>query len=270
MNLGKDKRADDSRSDAGRVLYKKDFWRTENLRYTAPHSRMVKVARTANSLAGEGGCTLLDVGCGPAALASLLRPNIQYYGVDIAIKTSAPNLLEADLMESPIGFGGKRFDIVVAQGFFEYVGELQSQKLAEIADILGSDGTFITSYVNFGHRQPYIYQPYSNVQPFGQFRASVEEYFAVRRVLPTSYNWRHWDSNHRISRTIGLHTDVNIPVVGRLFAVQYILVCGTRGLAAETGPPNVSGKCYQGSGTRPSGARRAACSYRAVHENRAT
>ena len=228
MNLGKGKHVDDSPADAGRVLYKKDFWRTENLRYIAPHPRMVKVARTANSLAGERGCTLLDVGCGPAALASLLRPNIQYYGVDIAIKMPAPNLLEADLMESPIGFGGKRFDIVVAQGFFEYVGELQSQKLAEIAGILGGDGTFITSYVNFGHRQPYIYQPYSNVQPFDEFRASVEEHFAVRRVLPTSYNWRHWDSNRRIFKATGLHTDLNIPFVGRPLAVQYILVCSAR------------------------------------------
>jgi SAM-dependent methyltransferase len=229
MSLGKGKHADNSLADAGHVLYKKDFWRRENLRYIAPHPRMVKVARTVNSLAGERGCTLLDVGCGPAALASLLRPNIQYYGVDIAIKTPAPNLLEADLMESPIGFEGKRFDIVVAQGFFEYVGRLQAQKLAEIAGVLSGGGTFITSYVNFDHRQPYIYQPYSNVQPFDQFRATVEEHFAVRRILPTSYNWRHWDSNRRIFRTIGLHADVNIPVIGRLFAVQYILVCGARG-----------------------------------------
>jgi SAM-dependent methyltransferase len=229
MNRGKGKPAGDSLADAGRVLHKKDFWRTENLRYVTPHPRMVKVARTTNSLVGERECALLDVGCGPATLASLLLPNIQYYGVDIAIKAPAPNLLEADLMESPIGFGDKRFDIVVAQGFFEYVGELQSQKLAEIADILGDDGTFITSYVNFGHRQPRIYQPYSNVQPFDQFRASVEEHFAVRRVLPTSYNWRHRDSDRRIFKAVGLHTDLNVPVVGRSLAIQYILVCTTRG-----------------------------------------
>jgi len=171
----------------------------------------------------------LDVGCGPATLAALLLPTIQYYGIDIAIKNPFPNLLEADLMESTIGFEGKYFDIVVAQGFFEYVGKLQSQKLAEIVDILGDGGTFIASYVNFDHRRRHIYQPYSNVQPFDQFLASVEEHFAVRQVLPTSYNWWHRDTNPRIFRAFGMHTDRNIPVVGRSLAVQYILVCGARG-----------------------------------------
>lgn len=217
-----------SRSGGKGVLYKKDFWRTENLRYGGPHPRMVKVARTANSIARRRDCTLLDVGCGPATLASLLLPNIQYHGIDIAIKTPAPNLLETDLLESPIRFGHKRFDIVVAQGFFEYVGEFQSQKLAEIADILGDGGTFITSYVNFDHRRPHIYPPYSNVQAFDQFRWSVEEHFVVRSVLPTSYNWHHRDSGRRIFKAIGLHTDLNIPVVGRRLAIQYILVCGAR------------------------------------------
>lgn len=220
--------ANASESGAKGVLYKKDFWHTESLRYSGAHPRMVKVARTANSLAQRRDRTLLDVGCGPATLASLLLPNIQYYGIDIAIKTPAPNLLEVDLLESPIKFGDMRFDIVVAQGFFEYVGEFLSQKLAEIAGTLGDGGTFITSYVNFDHRRPHIYSPYSNVQPFDQFRSRVEEHFAVRRVLPTSYNWRHRDSDRRIFKAIGLHTDLNIRVVGRSFAVQYILVCGAR------------------------------------------
>jgi predicted TPR repeat methyltransferase len=210
------------------VLYKKDFWGTENLRYSTPHPRMVKVARIANSLAAGAECSLLDVGCGPARLASLLRPNIAYHGIDIAIKTPAPNLLEADLMESPVRFGDKRFDIIVAQGFFEYVGEDQSRKLAEIADILADGGTFITSYVNFDHRQRHLYGPYSNVQPFARFRAAVEERFAVRRVLPSSYNWRHRDSDRAIAKALGLHTDLNVPVLGRMLAVQYILVCGAR------------------------------------------
>ncbi|HTU75241.1 MAG TPA: class I SAM-dependent methyltransferase [Trebonia sp.] len=210
------------------LLYKKDFWRTENLRYSKPHPRMVKVARIANALAQGADCSLLDVGCGPAALASLLRANITYHGIDIAIKTPAADLLEMDLLESPVGFGDKRFDIVVAQGFFEYVGESQSRKLAEIAGILEAGGTFITSYVNFDHRQRHVYEPYSNVQPFAQFRAGVEEHFTVQRLIPTSYNWRHRDSTRSASKALGLHTDLNVPVLGRIFAVQYILVCSPR------------------------------------------
>ena len=149
--------ADGPTSDAGGVLYKKDFWRTENLHYSRPHPRMVKVAHIANSLARGRNCTLLDVGCGPTTLASLLQPNIDYYGVDIAIQEPAPNLLEVDLLQEPIGFDGRRFDIVVAQGFFEYVGKFQSQKLAEIADLLAEGGTFIASYVNFGHWHRFMY-----------------------------------------------------------------------------------------------------------------
>jgi polysaccharide pyruvyl transferase WcaK-like protein/SAM-dependent methyltransferase len=210
------------------ALYKKDFWRTENLRYSGAHLRMVKVARTANAVAQGRPAALLDVGCGPATLESLLAPNISYYGIDIAIKAPAPHLLEADLLTGPIRFGDRRFDIIVAQGFFEYVGKFQSRKLAEIAAILGDNGTFITSYVNFGHRRRHVYQPYSNVQPFARFRASVAEHFTVREVFPTSYNWPHRDSGRPLLRAMGLQTDRNVPLLGRAFAVQYVLVCTAR------------------------------------------
>jgi SAM-dependent methyltransferase len=219
---------DGSTSDAGGVLYKRDFWRVENLNYSRPHPRMVKVARIANSLARGRNCTLLDIGCGPTTLASLLQPNIDYYGVDIAIQEPAPNLLEVDLLENPIGFDSRRFDIVVAQGFFEYAGKFQSQKLAEIADLLAEGGTFICSYVNFGHWHRSIYMPYSNVQPFPKFRASLGEHFTVRRVVPTSYNVRHRDSQGKLAEVLGLGTDLNIRILGRLFAIQYILLCTKR------------------------------------------
>ena len=217
-----------STSDAGGVLYKKNFWLTENLHYSSPHPRMVKVSRIANSLARGRNCTLLDVGCGPTTLASLLQPNIDYYGVDIAIQEPAPNLLETDLIESPIGFDGGRFDIVVAQGFFEYVGKFQDQKFAEIAGILADGGTFIVSYVNFGHWHRSMYWPYSNVQPFAKFRAGIGEHFAVQRVVPTSYNLRHHDSQSKLAEVLRLSTDFNVPILGPLFAIQYILVCAKR------------------------------------------
>ena len=64
---------------------------------------------------GKGGATikrpaqgqqrmLLDVGCGPATLRSLLEPNIQYYGRDIAIHDPAPNLIESNFPEEPVRF----------------------------------------------------------------------------------------------------------------------------------------------------------------------
>ena len=114
---------------------------------------MEKAARLINKLARGQERTLLDVGCGPATLRSLLEPNIQYHGIDIAIHDPAPNLIEADFLEAPIKFDDKRFDIILAQGVFEYVGNFQSQKFAEIAQLLNEDGIFVVSYVNFDHRQ---------------------------------------------------------------------------------------------------------------------
>lgn len=125
--------------------YKKDFWDEENLNYAEPHFRAQKVARLVNKIAGGRERDLLDIGCGPASLRLLLDDNIHYYGIDIAIHDPAPNLIEADLVENPIEFNGKQFDIVVAQGAFEYFGGVQSQKFAEIKDLLADDGTFIVS-----------------------------------------------------------------------------------------------------------------------------
>ena len=215
----------------GNTLYKKDFWREENLKYSRPHYRMEKVSRLVNKLARGQQRTLLDVGCGPATLRSLLEPNIKYHGVDIAIREPAPDLIEADLIEAPIQFDGQRFDIVLAQGFFEYVGNFQSQKFAEIAQLLNDDGIFVVSYVNFDHRQRDVYWPYSNVQPFNEFRRSLSEHFRIRRFFPTSYNWNHWEPNpHRkLLRAANMHINVNIPIIAPVLAVEYFLICSVRG-----------------------------------------
>lgn len=213
---------------AKKALYKKEFWSTENLKYSRPHLRMEKIARTVNALARGPGCTLLDVGCGPGVLASLLKPNIQYYGMDIALSDPAPNLIEADFLESPIRFGDEQFDIVVAQGVFEYVGNYQARKFAEIAQLLKHDGKFIASYVNFDHRKRDIYWPYSNVQPFREFRRDLERYFDIQRLFPTSYNWSHKEPGHRLVRAANMYINLDIPFVSRALAVQYIVVCTTR------------------------------------------
>ena len=213
---------------AGDTLYKKDFWSEENLKYSRPHYRMEKAARLINRLARGREQTLLDVGCGPATLMSLLKPNIRYYGIDIAIQEPAPNLLEADFVEAPIRFGDKTFDIIVAQGVFEYVGRFQSQKFAEIAKLLNTDGTFVVSYVNFDHRQKDVYWPYSNVQPFNEFRKSLEENFRIRRFFPTSYNWNHWEPGRKVLRAANMHIKVNVPIVGPALAVEYFLICSPR------------------------------------------
>jgi SAM-dependent methyltransferase len=205
--------------------YKKDFWKQENLKYSRAHYRMRKCARLVNRLAGNAECSLLDVGCGPATLSTLLSPGIEYFGIDIAIQDPAPNLAEFDFLEAPIAFAGRKFEFVVAQGVFEYVGEHQEEKFAEIAELLTDNGLFIASYVNFDHRARDIYQPYSNVRSLDDFHGSLSNHFEVRRYVPTSHNWRHNEPGRKFLCDLNMHINFNLPVVSRILAVEYFFMC---------------------------------------------
>lgn len=215
-------------SDGAVKYYKRDFWSEENLKFTRPHFRMQKVARMINKMARGQERDLLDVGCGPAALAKLLESNIHYHGIDIAIHEPAPNLLEADLLAAPVKFGDKKFDIVVAQGVFEYVGEFQSEKFAEISELLRPGGIFITSYMNFGHHKKEIYWPYSNVQQMPEFRASLARYFQLDRSFPVGHNWNHSAPQRKWLQALQMHMSLNIPVISPLLASEYFFICSPR------------------------------------------
>jgi SAM-dependent methyltransferase len=205
--------------------YERDFWQTENLKFVDVHFRMAKVARLIRQLAGAQEADLLDLGCGPAALAGVLPENVHYHGIDIAIQTPAPNLLEMDILKQPISFHGKKFDLIVAQGLFEYCGDRQSQKFAEIRDLLEADGKFIVTYTNFAHRKKEIYGPYSNVQAPGDFRRDLDRYFRVTRSFPSSYNWNHSIPNRKLMKAAQARLNVDIPVVSSLLAVDRIYIC---------------------------------------------
>jgi len=172
-------------------LYKRDFWGTENLRFAEPHFRLRKMARVVRLVArGKGDCDLLDLGCGPAALARLMPPGARYHGIDIAIPQPGPNLMEMDLTESPVAFRGMKFDIIVAQGLFEYLGDLQSQKFAEIAA-----------------PRP---QPLLHGGPALPRRAQLEP-------QPPAPQAHH--------RAPGARLSVRVPVLSRLLAVDYFYIC---------------------------------------------
>lgn len=205
--------------------YKRDFWETENLKLDRPHFRLRKVARVISKLARDRECDLLDVGCGTAALGRLMPSNVHYHGIDIAIQDPAPNLLEVDIIESPIGFGDKKFDLVVGQGIFEYVGEHQTRKFAEIAAVLKKHGKFVVTYQNFHHRHMSIYWPYSNVQQPEDFRRDLSKFFEIERSFPTSHNWNHSQPNRTFMKVTQAHLNVNVPFISPLLAVEYLYIC---------------------------------------------
>ena len=209
-------------------VVKPDFWSQENLKYTQPHYRMRKVTRMVNRLADGKACRLLDVGCGPAALRLLLDPNIAYHGIDIAIQEPSPGLVERDLLSEPIRSDYAPFDLIVAQGFFEYMADAQSQKFAEIADLLTPNGRLVVTYVNFDHRSPYHYSPYSNIQASARFRNSLAEHFVVERHVPTAHNWNHSEPGRWFARGPNMYINVKVPILTSWLAVEYIYVCRPR------------------------------------------
>jgi SAM-dependent methyltransferase len=215
--------------DTSAQYYKRDFWIQENLKYAQPHFRLEKAARIVNRIANGKKCDLLDVGCGPATLRHLLDRNIQYHGIDIALHEQSSDLLQLDFLENPISFKGKKFDIVLAQGVFEYVGAFQAQKLSEITRLLKDHGTFVVSYVNFDHRKRQIYWPYSNIQSFGDFYNSLGQCFRVDRFFPTSHHWQHREPSRPLVKAIQMRININIPLISRLLAVEYFFICSLKG-----------------------------------------
>jgi SAM-dependent methyltransferase len=208
--------------------YKREFWGKENLGFDEPWYRLVKSAKIISGLADGAQRSLLDIGCGPAALSRLLPQNISYHGIDIAIQEPAPNLLEADLAKSPIEFQGKRFDLVSALGVFEYIGDAQSEKFDEIARIVTGGGNFVVTYTNFGHRSTRIYEAFSNIQPLDAFRADLERNFTIDRAFPASHNWNHSQPSRNLVKQLNMHLDANIPVISKRLAVDYFFICTPR------------------------------------------
>lgn len=207
----------------------KQFWRLANVKFGQPHYRTKKCARIVNKLARNmPEAALLDVGCGPAALKHLLKPQIQYFGIDIAIQEPAPYLIEADLVREPVEFGTQRFDFVVAQGVFEYLADAQAGKFREIADILNDRGWFLVSYWNFAHRDPYVYSAFSNIQSIGEFRRGLSRYFDIDRSFPASHNWRHSAPYRPLPAAINSCINMNIPLVSPVLAVEYFFLCSPR------------------------------------------
>jgi SAM-dependent methyltransferase len=208
--------------------HKRDFWIEENRKHIPPHYRLRKCGRILNGLARGRERDLLDVGCGPATLSNVLPDNIHYYGIDIAVHTPAPGLREIDILRNPIGFDGMSFDIVVAQGLFEYVGDMQSRKFAEIAEVLRPGGKFVVSYTNFDHRARQIFKAFSNVRPMSEFRYDLARFFDIDRCFPASHNWYGGQPTRKSIMAVNMHMNVNIPLVSRKLAVEYFFVCTSR------------------------------------------
>jgi len=203
----------------------RDYWIVENALYAEPSFRLKKCAAIIHKMAGAQQCSLLDVGCGPAALRPLLRSNIDYCGIDIAIHQPAPFLREIDIAQKPIAFDNRSFNFVTALGFFEYMGGKQSSKFLEIRKILKDDGRFILSYINFGHFRGRVWPNYNNVQSVSEMKKALSEYYRVDTCFPVSHHWRHKQPGRHSLRSLQMLGNFNIPFFSSLMAVEYFFIC---------------------------------------------
>jgi len=204
---------------------KKDYWIVENRQYAEVSFRLRKCGRLISDLAAGRECSLLDVGCGPGALRTVLAPNINYCGIDIAIQERAPYFRELDLANDEISYDGLQFDFVTALGFFEYMGRVQDAKLQEIKACLKSGGKFLMTYINFSHYRGLVWPNYNNVQSIQAMADNLSKVFKVDRSFPASHHWRQKQPGRYALGSVQMHVNFNIPVVSRLLAVEYFFVC---------------------------------------------
>src|SRR5260370_8382233 len=212
----------------------RDYWVVENAQYAEPSFRLHKCARVINELGGNGEWRMVDVGCGTAALELLLNFNIRYYGIDIAINKPAHYLREFDIARETIAFDNKRFDFIVAFGFFEYMGQRQNVKFKEIREILKDDGKFMMSYINFAHFRRKVWPNYNNVQPIAEMTNSLNEVFQIERRFPASHHWRQKQPGKSSFPALQMRLNFNITIFSPLLAVEYFFICSRRKLAGRS------------------------------------
>jgi cyclopropane fatty-acyl-phospholipid synthase-like methyltransferase len=206
----------------------RDYWMHENVKYAKASFRLRKCAKLIKKLAAGKECSLLDLGCGPAALRTLLAPNIRYFGIDIAVHEATPYLKELNMTQQAISFENRRFDYVVAMGLLEYLGGEQKSKFYEIRDILKDDGRFLMSYINFEHCRRIIWPNYNNVQSVAEMKASLNEVFVVEKCFPASHHWRQKQPGKYLLPALQMHMDFSIPFFSRSWAVEYMFICSKR------------------------------------------
>ena len=84
------------------------------------------------------------------------------------------------------------------------------------------------TYTNFGHRDKHVFEAFSNVQPFDDFRRSLARHFTIDKYFPTSYNWHGGQPVRALLKSANMHVKANIPLIGARLAVEYFFICSRR------------------------------------------
>ena len=129
------------------------YWNVRSPEFDAVHARLRLIGRLAAALHGVR--SVLDVGCGPAALRGVLPPAAEYFGVDVAstvieAQRDPAHFEVVNLDRSPRPFGGRRFDLLICSGVFEYVNDRDGfMRFLDAA--AAPNGWLIFSFTNHQH-----------------------------------------------------------------------------------------------------------------------
>ena len=212
-------------------------WNVRSFDFGGAHPRLILIATMILGLPEI--MTMLDVGCGPAPLRDIVPRHIEYFGIDIATSVIAamrdPAHFEAvDLDERQEAFGGRRFDLVVCSGVFEYINRRQAF-IDFLKRKVRPGGWLIMSFTNHQHRKDGLHwvrghytsytDPHVNFLLVPQIRALLRDngwQILQHRTLTAS------GREHPI-----LHRFVHFPL--NILNRTYVFLCRSRESAASTG-----------------------------------
>lgn len=205
-------------------FYTKQYWIKENYKYKNVHFRLERVANIINAKSKRS-ADLLDIGCGTATLSTILREDINYFGIDIAPHSNEPNIRELDIANSVIQFDERKFDVIVVSGLFEYLGEKHVEKMKEISNILKDRGIFIVTFSNMEHIKKPNYPSWNNFDSISVFKGNLEKHFQVMNYFPAYHNIKYTEITNGIGKKLAHKINFNIPTISNRWGIDFIFIC---------------------------------------------
>jgi len=214
------------------------YWNSRSPEFDGIHPRLQLIGELVASIPGIA--TMLDVGCGPAAVRRVIPSTIEYFGVDIASDVIAaqhdPEHFEViDLDGDARCFGERRFDLILCSGVFEYIQRTQPF-MQFLRRKSAPDGHLIFSFTNHQHHKDGLHWLLGNYSGYKDPHVNFMLVPEVQRLLAQSgwevLRYRAITRSGDVHPRLGRFTHFPLNVFNR----QYVFVCRRtqpRGLPAR-------------------------------------
>lgn len=164
------------------------YWNVRGPEFDTVHPRLQLIGRLIGELPGVR--TMLDVGCGPAAMRRVVPPGIEYFGIDIASDVIAglddPAHFQVVNLDTVDGcFDDRRFDLVVCSGVFEYIND-RERFMRLLRRKAAPGGHLILSFTNHQHLKDGLRWLHGRYTGYRDPHVNFMLVPAVRRLLADS------------------------------------------------------------------------------------